>query len=95
MSVVPSPCCAALVGIPIVVGENVVGIDPKARIEGGKIQVVDIDYAVFLKKRGYIVDPDPELPDVHEAFKHHGITSFARHSRLGYTEVSSPAEGRA
>ena len=148
---------AALVGFPIVVGENVVGIDKKAvlkngkiesapeldrRIDtylkyydgygaiivqlnvedtrngvaeyviekygdkviielkwgqgakdiGGEIQVTDLDYAIFLKERGYVVDPDPTLPEVQEAFKHHAIRSFARHSRLGYSDMSSPAE---
>lgn len=145
---------AALVGYPIVVGENVVGVDKqsiikngkievspeldrrvdtylryhdgygaiivqmnvedtrngvadyvlrkygdKAIIElkwgqgakdiGGEIQVTDLDYAVFLKNRGYIVDPDPTLPEVQQAFKSGAIRSFARHSRLGYTDLSS------
>ena len=145
---------AALVGFPIVVGENVVGIDQKAEIKngkitkapeldrridtflryhdgygaiivqmnvedtrngvaeyvinkygdkviielkwgqgakdiGGEIQVTSLDYAIFLKKRGYVVDPDPTLPEVQEAFKHNAIKSFARHSRLGYTSLSS------
>ena len=145
---------AALVGFPIVIGENVVGIDKKAEIKngritkapeldrridtflryhdsygaiivqmnvedtrngvaeyvidkygekviielkwgqgakdiGGEIQVTSLDYAIFLKKRGYIVDPDPEHPEVQEAFKHKSIRSFARHSRLGYTSLSS------
>ena len=145
---------AALVGIPIVVGENVVGIDQKAEIKngkiikapeldkrietflryhdgygaiivqmnvedtrngvaeyvidkhgdkviielkwgqgakciGGEIQVTSIEYALFLKKRGYLVDPDPTLPEVQEAFKYKAIKSFARHSRLGYTGLSS------
>jgi glutamate synthase domain-containing protein 2 len=145
---------AALCGFPIVVGENVVGIDKEAVIEngkiknapeldrrvetflryydgygaiivqmnvedarngvaqyliekygdkviielkwgqgakviGGEIQVTNLDYAIFLKKRGYIVDPDPERPEVQEAFKHGAIKSIARHSRLGYTDLSS------
>lgn len=145
---------AALVGFPIVVGENVVGIDRKAEIKdgkilkapeldrrietylryfdgygaiivqmnvedtrngvaeyvinkygdkviielkwgqgakdiGGEIQVTDLDYAIFLKKRGYVVDPDPTLPEVQEAFKKGAIKSIARHSRLGYTSLSS------
>jgi len=145
---------AALVGFPIVVGENVVGIDRKAEIKdgkiirapeldrrietylryydtygaiivqmnvedtrngvaeyvinkygdkviielkwgqgakdiGGEIQVTDLDYAIFLKKRGYVVDPDPTLPEVQEAFKKGAIKSIARHSRLGYTRASS------
>jgi glutamate synthase domain-containing protein 2 len=144
---------AALAGLPIVVGENVVGIDREAEIEkgkikkapeldrrvetflryydgygaiivqmnvedtrngvaeyliekygdkvvielkwgqgakdiGGEIQVESLDYAIFLKKRGYVVDPDPEKPEVQEAFKHGSIKSIARHSRLGYTNLS-------
>jgi len=145
---------AALVGFPIVVGENVVGIDQQAEIKngkiikapeldrriqtylryfdgygailvqmnvedtrngvaeyviekygdkviielkwgqgakciGGEIQVTSLEYALFLKKRGYVVDPDPENPEVQEAFKHGAIKSFARHSRLGYTSLNS------
>ena len=145
---------AALVGIPIVVGENVVGVDKESVIKngrilqapelerridcylryydgygaiivqmnvedtrngvmeyiiekygnkvilelkwgqgakdiGGEIQVNDIDYAIFLKNRGYIVDPDPTIPEVREAYGHGAIRSFARHSRLGYTSLSS------
>ena len=148
---------AALVGLPIVVGENVVGIDKAAVLEngrikkapelerrvetflryydgygaiivqmnvedtrngvaeyiiekygdkvilelkwgqgakdiGGEIQVTNLDYALFLKNRGYIVDPDPSKPEVQEAFKHGAIRSFARHSRLGYTNYSSVEE---
>jgi hypothetical protein len=143
---------AALVGYPIVVGENVVGIDRQAVIEngriksapeldrrvqtylryydgygaiivqmnvedtrngvaeylidkygdkvilelkwgqgakdiGGEIQVNSLEYAQFLKGRGYIVDPDPTLPESIEAFKSGAVTAFARHSRLGYTDL--------
>lgn len=150
---------ASLVGIPIVVGENVVGIDKQAEIEngkikkapeldrridtflryydgygaiivqmnvedtrngvaeyviekygdkvilelkwgqgakviGGEIQVTSLDYAIFLKKRGYVVDPDPELPEVQEAFKHGAIKSIARHSRLGYTSLTNREQVR-
>ncbi|MBF0388203.1 MAG: FMN-binding glutamate synthase family protein [Candidatus Omnitrophica bacterium] len=145
---------AAIVGFPIVIGENVVGIDKNAVIEngkikkapelerridtylryydgygaiivqmnvedtrngvaeyvmekygdkvvielkwgqgakdiGGEIQVNDLDYAIFLKKRGYIVDPDPTLPEVQAAFKSGAIKTIARHSRLGYTNLDS------
>ena len=144
----------ALVGMPIVVGENVVGIDRKSEISngkttkapeldrriesflryydgygaiivqmnvedtrnraaeyiidkygdkviielkwgqgakniGGEIQVTSIDYALFLKKRGYVVDPNPEQPEVQEAFKSGVVKFFARHSRLGYTNLST------
>jgi len=148
---------AALAGYPIVVGENVVGVDKQAelkdgkitkapelerRIEtflkyydgygaiivqlnvedtrngvaeyviekygdkvvielkwgqgakdiGGEIQVSSLDYALFLKERGYVVDPDPTIPEVQQAFNSGSIKSFARHSRLGYTDLSSEPE---
>ncbi len=144
----------ALIGIPIVVGENVVGVDKESTITngkvtkspeldrridtylryfdgygaiivqmnvedtrngvaeyvakkygdkciielkwgqgakdiGGEIQVSSLEYALFLKKRGYVVDPNPELPEVQEAFKQGAIKSFARHSRLGGTNLDS------
>lgn len=145
---------AALCGIPIVVGENVVGVDRDSKIHGGKInsapelerridtfmryydgygaiivqmnvedtrngvaeyvidkygnkviielkwgqgakdiggeiQVTSIEYAKFLKDRGYIVDPDPYDPVVKAAFDEHAIDSFARHSRLGGTNLDT------
>ncbi|GAU08640.1 glutamate synthase-related protein [Desulfoplanes formicivorans] len=149
----------ALVGIPIVVGENVVGVDRKAEFKngkitkspeldrridtytryyngygaiivqmnvedtqngvaeyiidkygndviielkwgqgakdiGGEIEVSSLDYALFLKKRGYLLDPDPENPEVQKAFEMKSIRSFARHSRLGYTSISSHEQVR-
>jgi hypothetical protein len=142
----------ALVGAPIVVGENVVGVDRKSEIKngriskapeldrridtymryydgygaiivqmnvedtrngvaeyvaekygdkviielkwgqgakniGGEIEVTSLDYALFLKTRGYLVDPDPEKPEVQEGFKLGSVKHFARHSRLGYTNL--------
>jgi hypothetical protein len=150
---------AALAGFPIVVGENVVGVDRKAVIEngvtkkapemdrrvdtflkyydgygaiivqlnvedtrngvaeyvldkygdhviielkwgqgakviGGEIQVDNLEYAKFLKKRGYVVDPDPTKKEVQEAFKHGSIRSIARHSRLGFTNKATVEEVR-
>jgi glutamate synthase domain-containing protein 2 len=145
---------AALAGIPIVIGENVVGVDKESVIAdgktssapeldrrinmfqryyngngamivqmnvedtrngvaeyvidkygdnviielkwgqgakdiGGEIQVTTLEYAKFLKDRGYLVDPDPDDPSVQAAFKARAINSFARHSRLGGTDLSS------
>jgi hypothetical protein len=149
---------AALVGIPIVIGENVVGVDRMSIIDGkvksspeldrridtylkycngygaiivqmnvedtrngvaeyvinkygdkviielkwgqgakdigGEIQVTDLEYAQFLKNRAYVVDPDPTRPEVIKAFESKSIRSFARHSRLGYTNLNSPSEVR-
>jgi hypothetical protein len=65
-----------------------------AVMTGGEIQVDSLDYALFLKNRGYVVDPDPGVPEVQEAFKHGAIKSFARHSRLGYTDLSTPEKVR-
>jgi hypothetical protein len=151
---------AAICGIPIVVGENVVGVDKAAVLEkgrikkapeldrrigvfkryyngygaiivhmnvedtrngvaeyliekygndliielkwgqgakdiGGEIQVKDMDYAKFLKDRGYIVDPDPYDPTVQKAWDSRAIKSFARHSRLGGTDQKNPDQVRA
>ncbi len=150
---------AAFIGIPIVVGENVIGIDRESVIHNGKISkapeldrridkylrykkdygvvivqlnvedtrngvaeyvagkygdqciielkwgqgakdiggeilVEELDYALFLKERGYIVDPDPSLPEVKEAFERRAIRAFARHSRLGGTECSTTEQVR-
>ena len=150
---------AALCGFPIVIGENVVGIDKEAVIKngkaisapeldrridiflryydgygaiivqmnvedtrngvaeylidkygdkviielkwgqgakdiGGEIQVSDIEYARFLQSRGYVVDPNPSDPTVQKAYKNRAITSFARHSRLGGTDLDSVDEVR-
>lgn len=59
---------------------------------GGEIQVMSLDYAIFLKERGYVVDPDPSLPDVQEGFEQGAIKSFARHSRLGGTHLATVSQ---
>jgi hypothetical protein len=59
---------------------------------GGEIQVTSLDYAKFLKERGYVVDPNPLLPEVQEAYKAGAIKAFARHSRLGATHLASVAD---
>ena len=56
---------------------------------GGEIQVRSLEYATFLKNRGYVVDPDPTKADVRQGFEQGAIKSFARHSRLGATNLSS------
>ena len=155
---------SALCGIPIVIGENVVGIDQKSRIKpggtrkgkitsapelerridgylryydgygaiivqlnvedtrngvaefvvdkygdkciielkwgqsvmsiGSEIRITNLEYARFLKERGYMVDPDPTRSEVRDAFKNGAITSFARHSRLGNTTQSTAEQVR-
>ncbi|MFH1915121.1 MAG: glutamate synthase-related protein [Pseudomonadota bacterium] len=56
---------------------------------GGEIEVSSLDYALFLKQRGYLVDPDPEKPEVQEGYRRGSVKHFARHSRLGYTNLST------
>ncbi|MCS7181311.1 MAG: FMN-binding glutamate synthase family protein, partial [bacterium] len=50
---------------------------------GGEVKLYTLERAIELKKRGYLVQPDPEDPVVQEAYKIKGITEFERHSRLG------------
>jgi glutamate synthase domain-containing protein 2 len=137
---------AALSGTIVTVGENVVGMDPEARIEngkvvhspelerriksfrdwydgygaivlqaneedsslgvleygieklgveavelkwgqgakniGGEVEIDDIDRARMLKKRGYLVLPDPDDPDIAASFGK-TLHEFERHSRVG------------
>ena len=50
---------------------------------GGEVKIRDLDKAQLLKKRGYIVIPNPENPDIVEAFKKKHFKEFERHSRVG------------
>ena len=61
---------------------------------GGEIQVSDIEYAQYLMERGYLIDPDPTDRIVKSAFENHAITSFARHSRLGATDLKTTEQVR-
>jgi len=56
---------------------------------GGEVKIKDLNKAQLLKKRGYIVLPDPEDPDVIEAFKKRHFTEFERHSRVGMVTKES------
>jgi glutamate synthase domain-containing protein 2 len=60
-----------------------------AKCIGGEIKVRDLDRALELKRRGYIVTPDPENAAVQEAFKMGAIREFERHSRLGFVDKES------
>ncbi len=54
-----------------------------AKAIGGEVRVGDLDRALMLKKRGYVVIPDPEDPTVQEAFRSGFFKTFERHSRVG------------
>ena len=53
---------------------------------GGEVNVHSLDKALELKKRGYIVLPDPTREAVQEGFRAGGFKAFERHSRLGMVE---------
>jgi len=57
-----------------------------AKSIGGEIKVDSLEKALELKKRGYIVLPDPTLSSVQRAFKEGEFKQFERHSRLGFVE---------
>jgi len=56
---------------------------------GGEVKLPTLERALQLKRRGYIVVPDPENPYVQEAHKLGGIAEFERHSRLGMVDEKS------
>lgn len=55
-----------------------------AKCIGGEIKVNSIERALELKRRGYIVTPNPLLSSVQKAYADGAITEFERHSRLGF-----------
>ena len=57
-----------------------------AKCIGGEIKVSSLERALELKKRGYIVTPDPESKANQAAFKDGAIKEFERHSRLGFID---------
>ena len=57
-----------------------------AKCIGGEIKVNSLERAIELKKRGYIVTPDPEVPAFQAAFKAGPLKQFERHSRLGFVD---------
>ncbi|MGD8669555.1 MAG: glutamate synthase-related protein, partial [Desulfobacterales bacterium] len=57
-----------------------------AKCIGGEIKVNSLERAIELKKRGYIVTPDPEDPAHQAAFKAGPLKQFERHSRLGFVD---------
>jgi len=63
-----------------------------AKAIGGEVRIRDLDKAMELKRRGYIVIPDPEEQAVQEAFKEGVFKSFERHSRVGMPNPKTFAE---
>lgn len=60
-----------------------------AKCIGGEIKVDNLARALTLKRRGYIVTPDPENEAVQAALAEGAINEFERHSRLGFVDQES------
>jgi glutamate synthase domain-containing protein 2 len=60
-----------------------------AKCIGGEIKVGQIERALELQKRGYIVTPDPSDPVIVASWKDGAIKEFERHSRLGFVSEES------
>ena len=57
-----------------------------AKSIGGEVKITDLDKALELSKRGYVVHPDPENEEVQRLFKKGVINEFERHSRVGMVD---------
>jgi glutamate synthase domain-containing protein 2 len=55
-----------------------------AKCIGGEIKVAQLERALELQRRGYIVTPDPSDPVIQASYKDGAIREFERHSRLGF-----------
>jgi glutamate synthase domain-containing protein 2 len=53
---------------------------------GGEVKIKSLKKAQELKRRGYIVLPDPDEPNIIAAFEKGSFKEFERHSRLGMVE---------
>ncbi|MDR1192798.1 MAG: FMN-binding glutamate synthase family protein [Peptococcaceae bacterium] len=60
-----------------------------AKCIGGEIKVAQLERALELQRRGYIVTPDPSDPVNQAAYKAGAIKEFERHSRLGFVTEES------
>jgi hypothetical protein len=60
-----------------------------AKAIGGEVRLKDLQKAILLKKRGYVVIPDPEDQIVQQAFKDGVFHTFERHSRVGIPKEKS------
>ena len=58
-----------------------------AKAIGGEVRLTSLEKAQLLKKRGYLVIPDPMDPQVIEDWKAGLIPDFERHSRVGITST--------
>lgn len=57
-----------------------------AKCIGGEIKIRDLDRALELQRRGYIITPNPSNSAIQAAFRSGAIKEFERHSRLGFID---------
>jgi glutamate synthase domain-containing protein 2 len=57
-----------------------------AKCIGGELKVNEIERALELQRRGYLVTPDPSDPAIALAYREGSIRQFERHSRLGFID---------
>ena len=57
-----------------------------AKCIGGEIKVDSLERAQELQKRGYIVTPDPSVPENKAGYQSGAIKEFERHSRVGFLD---------
>ena len=60
-----------------------------AKCIGSEIKVDSLQRAIELKRRGYVVTPDPDDFVIQAAFRDGTIKEFERHSRLGFIDEES------
>jgi len=56
---------------------------------GGEVKIKDLEKAKLLKRRGYVVLPDPLDPVIEEEFNNGVFSEFERHSRVGMVSEES------
>jgi glutamate synthase domain-containing protein 2 len=57
-----------------------------AKCIGGEIKVNELERALELQRRGYLVTPDPSDPAIQSSYRDGAIRQFERHSRLGFID---------
>ena len=57
-----------------------------AKCIGGEIKIRELDRALELQNRGYLITPNPSDPAVQSAYRKGALKEFERHSRLGFIE---------
>jgi len=57
-----------------------------AKCIGGEVKIRDLERALELQRRGYIITPNPSNKAIQSAFKNGALREFERHSRLGFVD---------